>query len=156
MLASVVRLTVRLTPNQGQLDEFRSIAQAMTEATQAEPGALGYEWFTGANGQFHLLETYVDAGAVLAHFLGPVVQQMVPRLQASARSMGLRCMAIPVRKLERWWPDSARKSSPTGRASIADPGRLYCFSRSMVSYSCRAIPARICAGVQPARVFSQA
>ncbi|MFZ0394960.1 MAG: putative quinol monooxygenase [Terracidiphilus sp.] len=95
MLASVVRLTVRLTPNQGQLDEFRSIAQAMTEATQAEPGALGYEWFTGANGQFHLLETYVDAGAVLAHFLGPVVQQMVPRLASVCSVDGFEVYGDP-------------------------------------------------------------
>ncbi|HWG19517.1 MAG TPA: putative quinol monooxygenase [Terracidiphilus sp.] len=95
MLASVVRLTVQLTPNEGKLDEFKSIAQAMTEATKAEPGTLGYEWFSSGNGQFRLVETYVDAGAVRAHFLGPVVQKMVPRLASVCSVDGFEVYGDP-------------------------------------------------------------
>ena len=45
MVEQVVRLTVNLTVNEGQLDAFKSIAQAMTEGARTEPGTLGYEWF---------------------------------------------------------------------------------------------------------------
>jgi quinol monooxygenase YgiN len=55
----------------------------MAEGSRAEPGTLGYEWFASPNGKsFSLLETYVDAAAVEAHFAGPVVQQLVPKLAA--------------------------------------------------------------------------
>jgi quinol monooxygenase YgiN len=55
----------------------------MTEGTGPEPGTTGYEWFVSADGmQFRLVETYVDAAAVEAHFMGSVVQQMVPKLAA--------------------------------------------------------------------------
>ena len=81
MVEQVVRLTVNMTVNEGQLGAFKSIALAMTEGSKAEPGTLGYEWFAGADGKrFRLLETYRDAGAVEAHFMGPVVQQWVPKL----------------------------------------------------------------------------
>jgi quinol monooxygenase YgiN len=79
----VVRLTVDLTVNEGKKDAFMEIAQAMTEGSQAEPGTLGYEWFFSADGMTcRLLEVYENAAAVEAHFLGPVVQQMVPKLAA--------------------------------------------------------------------------
>src|ERR1700722_4918438 len=83
MVEQVVRLTVSLTVNEGQMDEFKSVAQAMTEGGKGEPGTLGYEWFSSADNKRHrLVETYVDAAAVEAHFTGPVVQQFVPKLAA--------------------------------------------------------------------------
>lgn len=81
MLKQVVRLTVNFTVNEGQANEFNNIATAMTEVTKAEPGTIGYEWFAQADGKrFTLLETYVDASAIEAHFMGPAVQQWVPKL----------------------------------------------------------------------------
>lgn len=81
MSDKVVRLTVELTVNDGQLEEFKNIAQIMIERTRSEPGTLGYEWYLSAdNKRCRLLETYVDAEALLAHFTGPVVREMVPRL----------------------------------------------------------------------------
>ena len=78
-----VRLLVNFTVKDGQLDEFTHVAEAMTAASQAEPGTLGYEWFASADGKcFRLLETYVDAAAVEAHFTGPAVQVWVPKLAA--------------------------------------------------------------------------
>jgi len=65
MTETVVRLTVNLTPNEGQLEEFKRIAAAMTEGTETEPGTLGYEWFVSADGKrYRLVETYADAAAV--------------------------------------------------------------------------------------------
>jgi quinol monooxygenase YgiN len=81
MLEKVVRLAVDMTVNEGQLDAFKELAKAMTAGSEAEPGTLGYEWFFGKDGRScRLLETYVDADAVAAHFAGPVVRQLVPRM----------------------------------------------------------------------------
>jgi quinol monooxygenase YgiN len=83
MVEQVVRLTVSLTINEGQAETFKGIAKAMTEATKSEPGTLGYEWFAKGDGRhFTLLETYADAAAIEAHFMGPVVQEWVPKLAA--------------------------------------------------------------------------
>ena len=83
MVERVVRLTVNLTVNIGQLDAFNSIAASITEVSKAEPGTLGYEWFSASDGMhFRLVETYVDAAAVEAHFTGPAVQEWVPKLAA--------------------------------------------------------------------------
>jgi quinol monooxygenase YgiN len=84
LVKQVVRLAVNLTVNEGQIDEFNNIARAMTEVTKAEPGTLGYEWFAKSDGKsFTLLETYVDTAAIEAHFMGPAVQEWVPKLAAA-------------------------------------------------------------------------
>ena len=81
MLEKVVRLAVNATVNEGQLDAFKELAKAMTVGSEAEPGTLGYEWFFSEDGKTcRLLETYVDADAVTAHFAGPVVRQLVPKM----------------------------------------------------------------------------
>ena len=83
MVEQIVRLTVNFAVDDEHMEEFKRIAQTMTEGSQAEPGTLGYEWFAGGDGKsFRLVETYVDAAAVEAHFTGPVVQQLVPKLAA--------------------------------------------------------------------------
>lgn len=83
MLEQVVRLTVNFSVSQENLDAFRAVAAEMTEGTNAEPGTLGYEWFVSADGKrFRLVETYADIAAIEAHFMGSVVQQLVPRLTA--------------------------------------------------------------------------
>jgi quinol monooxygenase YgiN len=96
MLEQVVRLTVNMTVNEGKLDAFKSIAQSMTEASRSEPGTLGYEWFASADGKrFRLVETYADAAAVEAHFMGPVVQQGVPKLAALCTVDGFEIYGDP-------------------------------------------------------------
>ena len=83
MVEQVVRLTVSLTVNEGQLDDFKSIANTLTEISKSEPGTVGYEWFVADDGKrFRLVETYADAAAVEAHFAGPEVQEWVPKLAA--------------------------------------------------------------------------
>lgn len=86
MLEKVIRLAVDLVPNEGQLEEFKSIAAALNAVSNAEAGTLGYEWFSSPDGKsFRLLETYTDAAAVEAHFTGPAVQEWVPKLAAACR-----------------------------------------------------------------------
>ena len=83
MVEKVVRLTVNFVVNDAQLGEFKSIAAEMNEGTKSESGTLGYEWFVSDDGKrFRLVETYEDVAAIEAHFMGPVVQQLVPRLAA--------------------------------------------------------------------------
>ena len=96
MVEKVVRLTVNVTVNDGQIDAFKSVAQTMTEDSKAEPGTLGYEWFSSSDGKrFRLVETYVDAAAVEAHFMGPVVQQWVPKLAAVCAVDGFEIYGNP-------------------------------------------------------------
>lgn len=81
MAAQQVHLVVELTLHEGQQDAFNRLAQQMTAGTQTEAGALTYDWYMSSDGQHcRLLETYADANALLAHFTGPVVQQLVPQL----------------------------------------------------------------------------
>ncbi len=83
MVEQIVRIAVSFAVKEGKLDEFKRVAQSMTEASGTEPGTLGYEWFANEDSkQFRLLETYADAAAVEAHFAGTVVQQLVPQLPA--------------------------------------------------------------------------
>ena len=86
MLEKTVRLSVEATIAEGREEKFREIAKAMTGASEVEPGTLGYEWFFSADGrQCRLLETYADSAAVLAHFQGPAVNELVPRLMPLCR-----------------------------------------------------------------------
>ena len=96
MVEQVVRLAVDLTVNEGQLEVFTSVAQAMTAGSEAEPGTLGYEWFAASDGKrFRLVETYVDAAAVEAHFSGPAVQVWVPKLAAVCKVDGFEFYGDP-------------------------------------------------------------
>jgi quinol monooxygenase YgiN len=96
MVKQVVRLTVNFIVSEEQLEEFKSIAQSMTEVSKAEPGTLGYEWFASADGKrFRLVETYVDSAALEAHFLGPAVQQWVPKLVAVCKVNGFEIYGDP-------------------------------------------------------------
>jgi len=96
MVEQVVRLTVSFVVTGEQLAEFKSIAQAMTAVSRAEPGTLGYEWFASADGErFRLVETYVDSSAIEAHFMGAAVQQWVPKLAAVCKVDGFEVYGDP-------------------------------------------------------------
>lgn len=100
MVKQVVRLTVSLVVNDGQLDAFKSIAHSMTEVSKAEPGTLGYEWFSSADGKLQrIVETYVDASALEAHFMGPAVQEWVPKLAAVCKVSAFEIYGEPSQKV---------------------------------------------------------
>ncbi len=100
MVKQVVRLTVSLVVNEGQLEAFKSIAQSMTAASKAEPGTLGYEWFSNADGkQQRIVETYVDSSALEAHFMGPAVQVWVPKLAELCKVSAFEFYGEPSKKV---------------------------------------------------------
>ena len=96
MSKHTVYLAVDFTINEGKLDAFESIAREMVAGTQKEAGTLGYEWYLSADRKrCRLIETYVDANAVLAHFNGPVVQELVPKLLGTASLSGFEVCGDP-------------------------------------------------------------
>jgi quinol monooxygenase YgiN len=96
MVKQTVYLAVDFTINDGQRDAFERIAHEMIAGSQKEPGTLGYEWFLSADGKrYRLIETYRDADAVLAHFNGPVVQQLVPKILGTASVGGFEVYGEP-------------------------------------------------------------
>jgi quinol monooxygenase YgiN len=96
MVEQVVRLIVDLTPHEGQIEAFKSLAETLTEVSKSEPRTLGYEWFASADcEQFRLVETYADAGAIEAHFMGAAVQVHVPKLMACASVTGFEIYGDP-------------------------------------------------------------
>jgi quinol monooxygenase YgiN len=83
-----VYFVVSLQVNDGRLDTFRQIAQAMIAATQKEPGALAYEWHLSSdNKRCRLLEIYADQAAVQAHIDGEAVKH-IPKLLENASLTG--------------------------------------------------------------------
>jgi quinol monooxygenase YgiN len=96
MVEQVVRLTVSFAVGEAQVDEFKRLAQTMTGVSKAEPGTLGYEWFASADGKsFRLLETYADAQAIEAHFMGAAVQEWVPKLVGTCTVTGFEIYGDP-------------------------------------------------------------
>ena len=83
MAAQKVRLLVEMTIHDGRFDAFDSIAREMTAGSRSEAGTLDYEWYLSADRRrCRLVETYTDSAALAAHFAGPVVQQLLPRIAA--------------------------------------------------------------------------
>ncbi len=86
MSTQPIHLVVELTIYEEKFDAFEGIAQDMIAASQKEPGTLGYDWYLSSDRRrCRLTETYQDAQALLAHFKGPAVQQLVPRLLECSR-----------------------------------------------------------------------
>lgn len=100
MIEQIVRIWVSFTVHEGKLEEFNVVVQKMNEASGAEPGTLGYEWFSSPDGmRFRLLETYVDAAAVEAHFAGAAVKEWVPELTAFCTVDGFEIYGDPGAKV---------------------------------------------------------
>ena len=98
-MSKQVMLNVSLTLNDGKADAFQAIARDMVEASRKEPGTLGYEWYISSDGKrCQLIETYVDAEALLAHFAGPVVKEGVPKMMATVTVTGFQVYGEPGRK----------------------------------------------------------
>jgi quinol monooxygenase YgiN len=96
MAKQEVRFTVDFILKAEKLEEFKTIAQAMIVITQRETGTLGYDWFFSADGsRCRLVETYVEANAVLAHLNGPAVQELVPKLLGTASVAGFEVYGDP-------------------------------------------------------------
>ena len=52
----------------GRSNDFRALMEEMVKGTQAEPGALNYEWSATADGAtWHIFERYADSAATMVH-----------------------------------------------------------------------------------------
>ena len=97
-----------------------------------------------------------------AHFMGPVVQATGAEACGSVqRRRDSKFMAIPGQRSPRWRRvrrgdlpvlDGHRPLSHARSIRGIGDWLVYCFSRSMLSYSWRAMAARISAGVLPSLV----
>ena len=85
MDSKIVRFSVSLSIADGKFDAFEKLAEAMLAATRRNPGALGFDWYLSSDRRHcRLLETYVDADAVIAQISGPVVHEFIPKMLAVA------------------------------------------------------------------------
>ena len=76
-----VRLLVDLKIHDGKLDEFEQIAKQMVAVSEQEPGTLGYNFLLSTDrASCRLVEGYTGVDAITAHFNGPAVLQLVPRM----------------------------------------------------------------------------
>ena len=105
MVKHTVRLAVDLTIKEGMLEAFEGVARTMVAGSHKEPGTLEYDWFLSADRKkCRLLELYTDANAVLAHFNGPVVQEVVPKLLETADVSRFEVYGDPGPKLTELLP----------------------------------------------------
>ncbi|MDR3748603.1 MAG: putative quinol monooxygenase [Acidobacteriota bacterium] len=96
MSKDMVHLAVDLTIHEGKLDEFQGVARTMIAGSQKEPGTLAYDFFLSDDRKrCRLIESYTNADALLAHFTGPVVQQLVPKLLGTASLTGFEVYGDP-------------------------------------------------------------
>lgn len=59
---------LKLSVNDGQLEQFRDLMNEMVEHARAETGCMTYDWFVMADGsEVHIQERYADNDAVLVH-----------------------------------------------------------------------------------------
>jgi quinol monooxygenase YgiN len=86
MSPQTIHVLVEVTIYEGKLDAFEGIAREMVAGSQSESGTLGYEWYLSIDHRrCRIFETYADSVALLAHFNGPVVQQLVRKLLEQCR-----------------------------------------------------------------------
>ncbi len=84
-----IRLTAKFRINSGQVDKFKQIANdclVVVKEKEASKGTLQYDWyFDESEQECHVLETYANSDAVMAHIanVGPLLEQL---LQTSSLS----------------------------------------------------------------------
>lgn len=68
-MTSQIRRVVKVSINEGQLDEFKEVANRFIERVKAgEPRTLNYDWFVDdESGQCCILERYENSEALLLH-----------------------------------------------------------------------------------------
>jgi quinol monooxygenase YgiN len=94
-MSKAIYFVVSFQMNDGKLEAFKEIGQAMIAATKKEPGALAYEWhFSSDNKRCRLLETHADGTAVQAHIDGEAVK-LIPKLLESASLGGFEVYGDP-------------------------------------------------------------
>jgi quinol monooxygenase YgiN len=59
-----------LAVKDGKLETFKELMEEMVSGARDQPGTLSYEWYISTDGgTVHVVETYADSAAVVAHHL---------------------------------------------------------------------------------------
>lgn len=67
-MSDTLSWNLQLEVRDGRLDDARALMAEMVEATRAEEGTLGYEWYLSEDGAAcHIYERFADSDAALAH-----------------------------------------------------------------------------------------
>ena len=78
---SQIDFWAEMTVEEGKLDQFLKLARETVDVVKKEPGCRRYSWyFNEEERRCHVHETWVDAAAVLAHFEGPAVTEMLAQI----------------------------------------------------------------------------
>ena len=94
-MANTVSWNLQLAVIDGRLEDFRTLMHEMVAATEAEPGARGYEWFVSDDGSsVHINERYAGSDAVMAH-LGAFGAQFAERFLGCVQPTGLSVYGDP-------------------------------------------------------------
>jgi quinol monooxygenase YgiN len=81
MSTSRIRLLVDMDIHDGKFAEFESLARQMAGVSEAEPGTLAYHFVLSADRRrCRLVEGYDDAAAIMAHFAGRAVKELLPQM----------------------------------------------------------------------------
>jgi quinol monooxygenase YgiN len=98
MYSQHVHVLIELAIREGKFEDFSTTVRSMTAGTAKEAGALGYEWFLGADrSSCRLLETYANAEAVQVNLAGLVVRELVPKLLGLATISRFEVYGIQMR-----------------------------------------------------------
>jgi quinol monooxygenase YgiN len=91
-----IRLLVDFEIHEGKLAEFEAVAKKMVAVSEAEPGTLAYHFVLSADRKrCRLVEGYTDIAAITAHFDGPAVTQLVPRIIEVASPVRMEIYGYP-------------------------------------------------------------
>ena len=95
-MSEAVSWNLKLSVKEGKLEDFKALAQEMSEATEAnEPGALLYEWFVSDDGKTcHIIENYTDSAAVVTH-MGTFGEKFAERFLGCVNPTGLAVYGSP-------------------------------------------------------------
>lgn len=73
---------LKLSINDGHLEQFRDLMNEMVEHTRSEGGCMTYDWFVMDDGsEVHIQERYADNDAALVH-LGNFGEKFAERFMA--------------------------------------------------------------------------
>ena len=81
MVTEHIRMLVDIEIHEGKFAEFEAIVKQMAAVSKTEPGTMGYHFPLSPDSKHcRLIEGYTDVAAITAHFNGPAVTQLVPRM----------------------------------------------------------------------------
>jgi quinol monooxygenase YgiN len=106
----------------GKLQTFKELMEEMVSGARNQPGTLAYEWYISPDGgTVHVVETYADSAAVVAHHLseGFALKNWAGRFMDCVDVTRVNAYGDPTRRPARCSTASAPPTTPPGAASRA-------------------------------------